>query len=203
MKEAPFVRVDEYYGGDQHWLTTLRMRMGGCSTVTAAEICATLAGRYADLAGLYPGDPNHVTQPEFIEYAARYFKYVYPRMRGLTDIGLYLNGINDFARDNGLRLNFTTLSGDADISTAEAFVIDAIDAGDVIACLLLEHTDDVALYDITWHWFNIFGYERREAGGIDIVYATYGQKHTIELAHMWNTGKQPRGGLVRVGHADL
>ena len=194
--ELSFINIDGFYGGDQHWLPTERMQRGGCSTVTVAEICAFLARTTPDLSGLYPGDPSSISKEEFISFASKLFEYVYPRPGGLTQLSLYTDGIAEYAGSVGITLSFECLDGSAPHQQAAAFFTGAIDEGSGIACLLLEH-DDQSLDDILWHWFTLTGYEY-ENGELFAIFATYGQRRRISFRHMWNTGKEKRGGLVKI-----
>jgi hypothetical protein len=194
--ELEFIDIEGHYGGDQHWLTTELMRRGGCSTVTAAEICAFLALKDPQFKGLYPGDPSAMSKGEFIAFCKKMFKFIYPRIGGLTKLSLYADGFAAYAQSVGVELAFETLSGDMPYEQAEAFLVKAIDEGCCLPCLLLDHHDK-SLGDIIWHWFTITGYER-SMGQLHAVYATYGKRGTVPFRHMWETGRSKKGGLIRI-----
>ncbi len=197
--ELEFVNIVGSYGGDQHWLPTFLMRLGGCSTVTAAEACLYLAARHG-LTALYPGDPASVSRNEFVSFAAKMFKYVYPRMRGLTDLALYAQGIEQYAKTAGVSLSFEFCAGSKPYDKAEKFLREAIDNNCCLQCLLLEHEDergDESLRELTWHWFTLTGYIER-GDGLYAVYATYGRRGEFLFKRLWETGREPKGGLIKV-----
>ena len=194
--ELKFIDIDGFYGGDQHWLPTERMQRGGCSTVTAAEICIFLSSTRPNLRGLYSGDPYAISKEEFVDFAAKMFEYVYPRPGGLTQLSLYTDGIEEYAKSVGVNVSFECMDGFASYEQAADFFTRAIDEGCCMPCLLLEH-EDQSLDDILWHWFTLTGYEFVD-DELFAVFATYGQRRVISFRHMWNTGREKRGGLIRV-----
>ena len=49
--------------------------------------------------------------------------------------------------------------------------------------------------DFVWHWFLCYGYEETEHSfRIDV--ATYGESAVLDLADLWNTGCEEKGGLI-------
>ncbi len=194
--ELEFINIEGHYGGDQHWLPTELMRRGGCSTVTAAEICAFLASKDNALRNLYPGDPSAITKNEFVAFCKSMFKFVYPRLGGLTKLSLYTGGFEAYAKTVGIELEFETLTGDLPYEQAAEFLVKAIDDGCCLPCLLLNHHDE-SLDDIIWHWFTLTGYELH-MGELYAIYATYGKRGVVPLRHMWNTERRKKGGMIRI-----
>ncbi|MGI5900004.1 MAG: hypothetical protein ACOX8S_08815 [Christensenellales bacterium] len=194
--ELEFIDIEGHYGGDQHWLPTELMRRGGCSTVTAAEICAFLAAKDPLLRNLYPADHSAISKADFIDFCKRMFKFVYPRVGGLTKLSLYIDGFKAYAKSVGAPVEIETLSGDLPYEHAEEFLVKAIGEGSCLICLLLDHHDE-SLDDIIWHWFMLTGYEHH-MGELNAIYGTYGKRGTVSLRHMWETGRRKKGGLIRI-----
>ena len=60
--------------------------------------------------------------------------------------------------------------------------------------LMLRHQNP-EYKDFVWHWFLCYGYEETEHSfRIDV--ATYGESAALDLADLWNTGCEEKGGLI-------
>ena len=45
-----------------------------------------------------------------------------------------------------------------------------------------------------WHWFLLTGYDDAEKFFVKVT--TYGESKRVELAELWNTGFERKGGLI-------
>lgn len=190
--ELQILTIDGAYGGDQHWFRHPMMRLGGCSTVCACHLAAELALRFGKTA-LYPYETEIITKAQFRKFAKTMYRYVYPGRRGMPETGMFEAGFSAYAASTGETVRYETLSGEADAAAAEAFIRAAVDGGRSVQYLLLEHcAPDVD--DIEWHWFTVTGYD--DADGFDIIFSTWGERRQENLAKLWETGKEERGGLL-------
>lgn len=193
MPELKFPKIENYIGGSQDWYPVGHMRLGGCSTCTAAEISIYLAKEKGKTA-LCPNIPQSIK--EFVDYSKKIYKYIYPRFMGLHKLPLYVSGYEKFAQECGETVEISCLDGNEDVKKAERFIKNAIDEGYPIAYLLLKHRDE-DIDEIEWHWFTVMGYEEK-AEDLTVKFVTWGEKYEISLAKLWNTGKQQKGGMVLI-----
>jgi hypothetical protein len=193
-KELDFIDIEGSYGGDQHWYKDHFMRLAGCSAVCASEACAYLAGHFPDLRGLYPYDPARIGKDAFIAFMTHMFSFVTPNFTGMSSISRFRRCFLNYAEAAGVHTRLALMNGGDSIENAKSFVTGALDEGYPVLFLLLRHKDP-ALDDYTWHWFNLTGYETRP-DGMTVDFATWGKKHTVDFASLWDTGKLKKGGMV-------
>ncbi|MBP3940050.1 MAG: hypothetical protein J6D00_00940 [Christensenellaceae bacterium] len=184
-KEITFLNIDGNYGGDQNWLPEHSMRRGGCSTVVAVELSACLRHidkKYEALSpiGIY------TSKEGFTEFSVEMFKYVYPKYRGLPSIHYFEECYNEYAASVGMQVEYAKLPEHSSYEEAENFLREWIDKGYPIACLVLEHESRL-IWDITWHWFTLTGYEDTE-NGMDVIFGTYGEKCRLPFRSIWEKG---------------
>ena len=191
MAELKFPKIENYIGGSQEWYPVGHMRLGGCSTCTAAEISIYLSEEKGKTA-LCPKIPQSIN--EFVDYSKKIYKYIYPRFMGLHKLPLYVSGYEKFAEECGEAVEVYCLDGNEDVKKAASFIKNAIDAGYPIAYLLLKHQDE-DIDEIEWHWFTVMGYEEKE-DDLTVKFVTWGEKYEISLKKLWNTGRQQKGGMV-------
>lgn len=195
-KELDYVQIDGALGGSQDWLREWDMHRGGCAAVTACDLCIYLAGR-AGFPGLYPYDLARLNKEDFIRFAQVMKPYLAPRFHGVDFLETYLCGLSDYWRDVGYQgLGIEGLSGTVPLETAEAMIRVQIDEGFPIPCLTLYHQDP-AFEDFEWHWYNLVGYDESPEGPL-VKAVTYGEPEWLNLAMLWNTGEERRGGLIRI-----
>ena len=190
-RELPFPKIEKYIGGSQEWYPVGHMRLGGCSTCTAAEISMYLA-EYKGKKGLCKCKIDSIR--DFVEYSKKIYKYIYPRFMGLHKLSLYIKGYEKYATECGESVNISSLDGNEKVENAMFFIKDAIDDGYPLAYLLLKHQDE-DIDEIEWHWFTVIGYEDTIDDMI-ITFVTWGEKFNISLKKLWATNKTPKGGIV-------
>ncbi len=192
IHELPILTIDNYYGGDQHWFRHPMMKLGGCSTVCGCHLAAELALRF-DLPALYPYDSNSITKAQFNKFAKEMFKYIYPTRRGMPETRLFADGFTKYAASVGTAVSYASLDGGEPVEAAESFLRKMLDGGHSVQYLLLEHAAP-DIDDIEWHWFTVTGYD--DTDGFDILFSTWGERRQLPLAHLWDTAKAEKGGLI-------
>lgn len=119
-------------------------------------------------------------------------------------------------KENGGGTNFrVTMAGlDGDRPAKEAWqaVRKQIDSGLPVPILILHHQNP-AMKDYVWHWFLLTGYEELSgedaaalnevdegsaatAGRRRVKAVTYGEYQWLDFDVLWNTGEEPKGGLI-------
>ncbi|HBU13344.1 MAG TPA: hypothetical protein DEB31_11705 [Clostridiales bacterium] len=195
--ELDFFLIDgKYYGGDQNWHTHKMMKLGGCSAVCACETCIWLAKTKPSLAGLYPYDTKYISKEDFLRFFETVFQFIHPGIGGLTSVEKFARMLHKYIDTTGVKARTRALGGNMPYAAAREFVRGAIDRGLPVMYLMLKHKDD-AFADYEWHWFTLTGYEEVQ-GGMDVMFATWGKKHSFRLDQAWDTGKAWRGGMVVV-----
>ena len=196
-KELPHFYIGDSLGGQQEWysrITDFGMHVGGCAAITACD-CAIYFAKYFNLRGLYPFDLEHITREDYLRFGKIMEPYLYPRWSGVDKLEIYLDGFGRFLQDRNItRLKLSPWSGENNFVDTRRVVRRQIDAGFPLPCLNLNH-QAAELQDYVWHWFILDSYEVR---GEDffVKAVTYGVGRWFNLATLWNTGFQRKGGLI-------
>ena len=205
--ELEHFMIGDSYGGNQDWFRTRFMRIGGCGAETACDSSIYFARQFG-MRNLYPFNCRALTREEYVDFAHRMEKYLWPRMTGIDKLKIFVEWYGKYLRDCGeTRLSMAEFSGEESCEAAEAFVRRQIDAGMPIPTLILEHKDP-AFRDYYWHWFLINGYDDGEAGSAPadaaepakgrfmVKAVTYSEYEWLPLEGLWNTGSPRKGGFV-------
>lgn len=196
MKELEFINIAGGYGADQNKLATYFQRLGGCGAVTAADASIYLSKTFPRLQGLYTGPKEPISQADYQTYFEEVKRFLHPRIGGISRLETFADGFRAFAESKGVAVETTLFHGEKPYPAAEAFVRSALDAGYPLAYLLLLHQNP-AFADYTWHWFLLTGYEAR-SDGFQVQIATFGKRHVLPLAPLWDTGHPKQGGMVLI-----
>ena len=192
--ELPHFQIGDSYGGNQDWFPTFMMRVGGCGAETACDSSIYFA-LHRGLTKLAPANAPTLTREDYVRFAYEMQPYLSPRASGIDRLDIYMDGYGQFLRDRGeTRLSMTPLAGSAPYEAARLAVTRQIDQGFPIPTLVLNHRNK-ALRDYVWHWFLLNGYD--DAPGAFLVKAvTYSESAWLDLASLWDTGHERRGGLI-------
>lgn len=202
-KEINYLIIENNYGGDQHWLPEKMMQGGGCSTIVAAELCTCLANvsdlyRHISPLSYFP------SKDEYISFCVKMFNFVWPKYRGLPSLDYFEQSLNDYLKITDTAVHYSKLLDTDSYENAKAFIKHYINRNLPVAFLLLEHESRL-IYDLTWHWFNITGYEESPDGDFDVIFATFGEKCRLSLFSLWNKGNPIKrtqddefGGLIAI-----
>jgi len=195
-RELQHFTIGSSYGGNQNWFRTLMMRMGGCGAETACDSCLYFA-LHRGLKELYPFDSDRLTKEDYVAFAHRMERYLWPRMTGIDRLDIYMDGLAGYLRDCGeKRLTMSALDGGEPYERAARTVREQIDAGYPVPMLLLNHRDR-AFKDYNWHWFLLNGYDAPEgAEDMSVRAVTYSAWRWLDLQRLWDAGFERRGGLI-------
>lgn len=191
-KEIGYINIEEFYGGNQEWLPTPFMRMGGCAAVTACEIMVYLASR--GRRELYPYNTDKITKEDFTAFAAQVAVYLHPRLSGVDSGQTFIHDLKGYLAAKGLDLTFTQQSSDLPAEKAFSFICEHIDKGLPLAYLMLRHKDK-SFGDFVWHWWVITGYETAENTRC-VICASFGQRHVFDFDRLYDTGFSRRGCIL-------
>lgn len=192
-KELEYFLVGECYGGDQERLTDFMMKHGGCAAVTACDSCIYF-DCYRGTSHLYPFDRTQITQENYRDFTMVMKPYLRPRWTGIDTLELFMEGFGAYLAACGVQIRMTPFDGERPFEEARETIRRQIDNGFPVPYLMLNHRD-LALDDYAWHWFLLTGYEESEAGFL-VKVVTYGEWVWLDLAHMWDTGRRRKGGLI-------
>ena len=195
IRVLPHYFIGEHCGIDQDWFPGFWMRIGGCGAVTACEICIYLA-RFRGRRELCPFDPKHITRADALAFGEIMRPYLHPRVSGIDKTEIFMDGFRAYLASRGTALTMESLEGDAPYAAAETAARTRIDRGMPVAYLMLLHRDK-ALDDYMWHWFVLNGYEDGPEG-FRVRALTFGEEKWMDFAHLWDTRRSPRGGMVLI-----
>ncbi len=193
-RELEHFTIGDSYGGNQDWFLTRMMRLGGCGAETACDSSIYFAREFG-LTKLYPFDPFDIKKEEYVEFAHRMEKYLWPRMTGIDRPEIFAEWFGKYAADCGeSRLSVTVFRGSEPYGSAEEFLRTQIDAGYPVPVLILNHKS-AALKDYVWHWFLVNGYGTAD-GETEVKAVTYGEYEWLSMRELWETGHERRGGMI-------
>ncbi len=201
-KEIPYFTIEGVFGGNQDWFTNIVMNMGGCGAATACDCCIYFA-KYQGLDPLYPFDKEQLSIADYRDFSQIMKPYIRPRVGGVKNPQWFIDGFQKYIQDvnnrNGsqIHVDMSVFEGGKSAAEARTFIMQQIDQGMPVPCLLLRHQDVKQFKDYTWHWFLLVGYE--DLGkDLRIKTATYGEAEVFSLNEMWDTGYEEKGGLIRL-----
>ncbi len=193
-RELQYFQVGAAYGGDQERIPDRLLRLGGCAAVTACDSCIYF-DLYKGTQGLYPRDKEQISEADYMDFAMVMKPYLHPRITGIDRLEIYMEGLGRYLADRGCpQIGMTPFSGHQELDAARAAVVRQIEDGFPIPCLMLKHRDP-ELDDYAWHWFLLTGYEEAD-GRFLVKVVTYGEWVWMDLARLWDTGYERRGGLI-------
>ena len=191
--ELPYFRIDSAYGGVQDWFPNFMMREGGCAAVTACD-CSIYFQLYRQSKNLYPFDIHGISRQDYVKFADIMKPYLHPRWTGIDRLDIYIDGFTKFLRDRyENRIELLPWDGSKNLFATRILIKNQIDAGYPIPCLVLNHSNPT-MRDYYWHWFILNGYEDSQKFLVKAV--TYGSWRWINLATLWDSGSDHRGGLI-------
>lgn len=101
-------------------------------------------------------------------------------------------------RDMGFRgLKMDGLEGGEPARRAKRVIIDQIDNGFPVPCLVLHHkAKEMDFY--VWHWFLLNGYDadNGENGPMRVKAVTYSSYRWLDLDTLWDSGYKTKGGII-------
>lgn len=195
-RELEHFRIGLSYGGNQDWFRTFMMRLGGCGAETACDSSLYFA-LHKGFGKLYPFNADDLTRKEYVDFAHKMEKYLWPRMSGIDRLEIFINGYAKYLSDVGEdRITMDTLDGNRPYEEAAGAIRNQIDQEIPVPILILNHADR-QYKDYNWHWFLINGYaEDDETGDMMVKAVTYSEYKWLDLRRLWNTGYARKGGLI-------
>ena len=194
-KELSYYRVDNVYGWRQSWFTDFVMRMGGCAAVAACDSCICL-DLYQGTQRLYPFPKEAITREDYIRFARIMKPFLRPRITGINRLDIYVKGFCRYLSKAapGRRILVEAFEGRKDVEEAKRAVVEQIEKGCLIPCLLLRHRSE-SMKNYVWHWFLLTGYDSRPDRFL-VKAVTYGTWRWLDFDTLWDTGYHKRGGLI-------
>lgn len=193
-KELEYYRIGTSYGGSQDWFLDPMMKIGGCAAIVACETCIYF-DKFRGTSGLYPYDKERIERRDFTRFGMKMKPYLSPRWSGIDTLDIYMDGFGKYLSDVGCSsVRMEPLYGDERYEKAQEAVVDQIDRGFLIPCLLLRHRD-AEFDDYEWHWFFFTGYAALDTG-FKVKAVTYGYYRWMDLKKLWDTGHMRKGGLI-------
>lgn len=199
-KELEYFRIGYSYGGNQNWFKSYMMRLGGCGAETACDLSIYLK-LYKGVDKAYDGDASHITRPEYVDFAHRMKKYLWPRLTGIDKTDTWIDGYNKYLNDRDIDgIEISSFSGNKPYDEAAYVLIDQIDRGLPIPTLTLRHKNK-ELTDYNWHWYIINGYKmdnEKEDNKLMVKAVTYSEYEWLDFQELWDTRYDNKGGLILI-----
>ncbi len=195
-KELEHFYIGDSYGGNQDWFHSYMMRIGGCAAETACDSSLYFA-LHKGVDHIYPFDKNNLSKEDYVDFAHRMERYLWPRMSGVNKVDIFIDGYTNYLRDCGVDcIGMKAFDGSAPYEKASEAAMRQIDKGFPVPVLILHHRDK-SMKDYVWHWFLINGYDKQD-GSDDLLVrtVTYSEYHWISLKKLWDTGCAVKGGFV-------
>ncbi len=149
-----------HIGASQEWYKKRWQKMAGCGPVNAAHLVWYCAKTRDGLSSLIDGIDQ--TKPGFLDLMEQMWKYVTPTYRGVNSTGLFVRGVEGYARDRGLRLSLFVFDVDgnrearASLEKMNEFLKAMFEADRPVAFLNLNNGEEKNLD--YWHWVLLVGY---------------------------------------------
>ncbi len=206
-KKLNYFSIDGKFGGSQAWFKDIFLRKGGCAAIAACDCCIYLTKEHG-MTELYPYDIHHLTIPDYLAFGRKMKPYLHPRLQGITKLktfrkgfGAYLKKVEKTHPDMKIHLSgeMEECPGTAPFETARDFLKNQLDQGLPVPYLMLRHQNKKKYGGFEWHWFMIVGYReirqnKKEAFWVQA--ATYANEYWLNLEELWDTGKEPKGGMI-------
>ena len=187
--------IGSSYGGNQDWFRTFMMRIGGCGAETACDSSIYFA-IHMGVENIYPFDKDKLTREDYVEFAHRMEKYLWPRWSGIYTPDIYIEGYSKYLSDCGVGcISMKKFSGNEPFDRAREVLAGQIDEGSLVPTLVLNHRER-SLKDYVWHWFIINGYERTSESEMRVKTVTYSGYQWFDFRTLWESGYENKGGLV-------
>lgn len=194
QKELDYFTIERSYGGNQDWFWDPMMKIGGCAAVTACD-SSIYFDCYKGTEKLYPYEKTALTRRDYTRFGMKMKPYLRPRHTGINSLELYIEGYGKYLSDKGCdAIRMEALLGTEPAEQAKQALIEQIDRGLPVPCLILKHQNPL-FEDYVWHWFLLTGYDT--AGDACMAKAvTYGAFKWLDMDDLWNTGYEQKGGLI-------
>lgn len=195
-RELEHFYIQGSYGGNQNWFREPMMKLGGCAAETACD-----SSIYFDRVmgtHLYPFDVSGLTRHAYREFGTVMKPYLEPRWSGIDRLDIFIDGYGRFLADRREgRIGMDAFAGENSYTDARREVISQIDSGLPIPFLMLNHQDR-RYRGYVWHWFLVNGYDAAEdeTGSFRIKAVTYSSWEWLDLAELWDTGYDYKGGMI-------
>lgn len=195
--QLPYYEVCEKLGWDQEDFRDPFMYFGGCGAVTACDLSIFLA-REHDMTSLCPFSPEQVEKADYLAFSKTMKRFLRPRVQGVDTLELWLEGyqayLRSVSREERLPRFYAFPQTGNSWEEAAKQIVRQIDRHFLVPMLLLRHKN--YLYkDISWHWFNLAGYDSMD-DDLLLRLVTYGEEQWISLRELWDSGYEERGGLI-------
>ncbi|MGI6203990.1 MAG: hypothetical protein ACOYJH_01715 [Anaerovoracaceae bacterium] len=196
-KELEHFYIGSSYGGNQDWFRSYMMRLGGCAAETACDSSVYFA-LHKGMKEMVPFDPEKITKKDYVDFSEIMKPYLRPRWSGINTLEIYMDGYARYMRDAGAHgIRMDGLEGGEPVRKAKQAVIDRIDRGFPVPCLILHHKA-IEMDFYVWHWFLLNGYDAEdgENGRMSVKAVTYSSYRWLDFDVLWDSGYKNKGGII-------
>ena len=182
-------------GANQEWYRLRWQRMAGCGPTTASAQLRYAAEAWS-LPALCPL-PRQAMQEPFVDFMETVWRYVTPGFMGLNQPRKYVDGIELYGADEGVKLFAELLEtpcgeGRPSLERCAAFIRAGLERDCPVAFLNLHNGEEKRLDK--WHWVLVTGLEE-DGEQVFCTIADGGKEFPIDLG-LWHRTAKDRGGFV-------
>lgn len=190
-----FVKVDNsYYGGNQKWLYTEKVRGKfwadrSCGVVAASNALIHLSTYNKKYRGLY-SYPN-LSKENYISFTNELYKEIKPRIYGVHSLNRLNRGVRSFVRQEEIKINSMKMSKPRDLNRTINFIKGGLKKDSPVLML----TWNSNIKNLRYHWVTITGYYRSKEGENFIITSNWGRKEVFSL-DLWFKNRSLYKGLI-------
>ena len=144
-----------WMGGSQEWYPNRLRRLSGCGPANAALMVWYLARTRPELHALC--DVGTGSRNDFLRLMNEMFGYVKPGMRGVNHARKFARGLEAYAAERGLPLQFDWMETRQNRLPAGQFLLEALRKDRPVAFLNF-HSGSQSQLD-GWHWMTIIAFD--------------------------------------------
>ena len=190
------INQSTYYGGDQEWYTKKWRRLAGCGPTAVSNILYYLSRTQLDSGS----NESPITKSGFISLMEEVWKYVTPKLGGISSTKMLCDGILGYAKSKArtVKIDFIDVPKKKltrpEFRQLLTFLNEALRNDLPVAFLNLNQGTEKVLY--SWHWVTITSLEYEDDGSVAFAnILDEGVVKKVDLAQ-WFLSTSLGGGFV-------
>ena len=174
-----------FIGGSQEWYEDKWHKKSGCGPVAASNIIWYLMRK-------------HDIKQDYFKLINEMYGFVTPSIRGVDTSTVFINGLQNFASENGMRITPGVLEipkkkrDRPDVNTLRKFITNALHMDSPVAFLCLSNGTESKLEN--WHWVTIIAIDPET---MITEISDYGKLLSIDISE-WLETSMLGGSLVHL-----
>ena len=181
-----------YYGGYQGWLTSEGISQfyadRSCGVTAAANMLCYMADNVSGMSDLYT--QSGISKAQFNAFQRDVYDYLSPAIWGVPTLDALIDGVEDYATDQGVDLTATRSSASWTETNVRSYIAGGLNKESPV--LLLTWNSPIA--DLSMHWVTITRiYDG--GSGVKLVTSNWAEKQTYDFS-TWVNGSSLYKGVI-------